>query len=844
MLKNVQRKVLISLMATVLIGGLVSATTVHAESELANYQVEPTIGKIALLENSIHPSSLEEPLQNMVIEISGLSIYEMRVPGISLVEDDLEEDIYDMYYDGTYQDIGDGFIGIAPLSTSSVSFPVGAVFRVNTQSTTNNALLVFPNATTNTAMGQIHNGAQVTIRTGTVTNGRIEVTVTGGTTAQQNTWGGRHLWVSTAWLELRNRAPIGTGVTVTVSPTSAVFTGSAITPTVTVRHSGRTLVRDRDFSLSFSNNVNVGTATITIRGLNNFSGTITRTFSITRANLSTVSNVTVTLSPTSAVFTGRPIEPTVTIRHGSRNLVRDRDFRLAFSNNTNVGTATVTITGIGNYSGTITRTFTITPANIANVTVTLTPNSFVYTGYEQRPTVIIRHNNMILVEGRDYRLSFYENINVGIATVRITGMGNFAGTITMPFPITPGEPDPIPTSRPFSSLPSGTYPSGTQFTLNHVNPNARIYFTLDGSIPDRNSTLYTQPITINRAMTVKTVAYVEGYLLSEVAVYEYTVLVNPPRLSLTGDGPFPIGFQFAILHDHPDAVIHFTLDGTTPTRNSTIFTSPIILNEDMTVRAIAYIAGFGISEVMIRDLRVMSIELPGRIFELEMDGTEGIVNNTNNTITFFISELIYTGRLLGYITNLDADADEVIFIVRNDPTEYVRGEGDLAGFSTGDVVFVRGGVRYELIIKTYREMPTPETGFIYSMSISGFVGIINKDDPTNATITFNIPNHILNNGRLDGSITELRAEQDIIYFVVNGFGATEWPGRLGDWVGFADGDIVFVANGVRYTIRINSIFAEALSAYAFDEESNEVEEFLADVLTYNLDEIIEEPIER
>ena len=60
-------------------------------------------------------------------------------------------------------------------------------------------------------------------------------------------------------------------------------------------------------------------------------------------------------------FTGSAVTPEPVIKFGSLTLKKDTDYTLSYSNNTNVGTATVTITGKGNYSDTKTVNFKIIP---------------------------------------------------------------------------------------------------------------------------------------------------------------------------------------------------------------------------------------------------------------------------------------------------------------------------------------------------------------------------------------------------------------------------------------------------------------------------------------------------
>ena len=79
-------------------------------------------------------------------------------------------------------------------------------------------------------------------------------------------------------------------------------------------------------------------------------------------------------------YTGTAIEPTVTLTDGETTLTLDTDYTIEYSDNTNVGTATVTIAGKGNYGGTIERTFTINPKTVPVPTAVI---GLIYTGSEQ-----------------------------------------------------------------------------------------------------------------------------------------------------------------------------------------------------------------------------------------------------------------------------------------------------------------------------------------------------------------------------------------------------------------------------------------------------------------------------
>ncbi len=157
------------------------------------------------------------------------------------------------------------------------------------------------------------------------------------------------------------------GAVVTVSPDSYVFTTKSITPdSVTVTLDGVTLVAGTDYTLSYEDNKDVGTATVIVTGAGDYAGSETSaTFTITQADIAdcTIGNFS------DAKATGEPIEPTVTIsddRYASLGkqgavLKQDTDYTLTYKNNVEVGTATVTISGMGNYTGSVEKTFEITP---------------------------------------------------------------------------------------------------------------------------------------------------------------------------------------------------------------------------------------------------------------------------------------------------------------------------------------------------------------------------------------------------------------------------------------------------------------------------------------------------
>ena len=134
------------------------------------------------------------------------------------------------------------------------------------------------------------------------------------------------------------------------------YTGSAVTHNISVTQNGTALTKGTHYSVSYSDNVNIGTAKVTITGIGNYyNGTKTISFKI---KARPIGNATVN-SIEDQVYTGYAVTPDVTVKDGNNTLVKGKDYTVCYKNNTNVGTATVTITGTGNYSGSINKTFNI-----------------------------------------------------------------------------------------------------------------------------------------------------------------------------------------------------------------------------------------------------------------------------------------------------------------------------------------------------------------------------------------------------------------------------------------------------------------------------------------------------
>lgn len=209
------------------------------------------------------------------------------------------------------------------------------------------------------------------------------------------------------------------------------YNGTAQKPTVAVTDTtGSKLTEGYDYTVSYANNINVGTATVTIYGKNTYTGTKTITFKIGQKAISAVKADPLENQP----YTGYQLKPTVILKDGTYTLKEGVDYTLSYGENKTLGaTGTVTVTGKGNYVGSTTLSFKISK-DISICTFSDIPDMD-YTGYQLKPTVTVYDGTLALRVYSDYKITYGANVQTGTGSVVITGTGNYGGTKTLYFNI-------------------------------------------------------------------------------------------------------------------------------------------------------------------------------------------------------------------------------------------------------------------------------------------------------------------------------------------------------------------------------------------------------------------------
>lgn len=218
---------------------------------------------------------------------------------------------------------------------------------------------------------------------------------------------------------------------VILSATQAqIYTGAELKPDIQAAYGEQSLKNGTDYSLTYENNINVGTAGITVTGMGNYTGEVKISFKIQPKSI-TETTVGIIKAKT---YTGTAVKPGITVKDGTKVLAVGKDYKVKYSKNKSVGTASVEVIGTGNYTGSQKTTFEIKPAAIKNATVTMA-ESVTYTGKAVKPKVKVSFGNKKLKSGKDYTVTYTKNTAIGKASVVLQGKGNFKGKKTISFDI-------------------------------------------------------------------------------------------------------------------------------------------------------------------------------------------------------------------------------------------------------------------------------------------------------------------------------------------------------------------------------------------------------------------------
>lgn len=217
---------------------------------------------------------------------------------------------------------------------------------------------------------------------------------------------------------------------VSLSQSSFTYDGTEKTPAVTVKAGDTVLVKETDYTLTYSEGrVNTGQYNVTVKLKGNYSGTITKKFEIKPKKTTPV----VSLSETTYTYDGSVKSPRAAVKDGDTALTEGKDYILIYpQGREDAGTYVVTATLKGNYEGYGRKEFVINPRAISPQ-VSLDRNAYIYDGTAKTPSPIVKYGNRTVT---DYSISYPSGrTEAGAYRVTVNLRGNYTGSGSATFAI-------------------------------------------------------------------------------------------------------------------------------------------------------------------------------------------------------------------------------------------------------------------------------------------------------------------------------------------------------------------------------------------------------------------------
>jgi|GEM_PF-229122 len=265
------------------------------------------------------------------------------------------------------------------------------------------------------------------------------------------------------------------------------YTGAAIQPKIDLIVCGfdsdnnwmeENLIKDVDYTITYPNNaIEPGEYFIEFTGIGAYTGNRSVQFNIIKDSEPTIpeskidiSQATVNYSP-SLTYTGAPMKPVSSVIYGGKELKIADDYIVSPGTITDLGTHTITITGVGKYTGVIKKTVTVVE-QAAKVDISKTEinysSSLTYTGKSLSPISSVKYNGKTLTKGTDYDVVPEAITYPETYTINIIGKGNYTGIIQKT--VTVVEPVDI------SSRATVSYNSSRAYTGTAVNPISSVKY--------------------------------------------------------------------------------------------------------------------------------------------------------------------------------------------------------------------------------------------------------------------------------------------------------------------------------------------------------------------------------
>lgn len=337
-----------------------------------------------------------------------------------------------------------------------------------------------------------------------------------------------------------------------LSQDSFVYDGTEHKPEVKLYKNGKEVSKD-NYDVTYEGDlVNAGVVKAVVKGKGGIEGTLTKQYAIKTVKFSEC-KASVSEDPI-YFYEDKEYTPEFTVRDGDRVLTEGKDFTVSYTNNIKPGTATVTVRGIGKYTGVLSVKFRIEAAadekndddskgdtgnkgdtdskddtgnkgdgkkevKIRDCQIEIKAENLIYDGTEKKPEVIVSDNGKTLAEGQDYSLIYDNNTYAGKATVYINGRGIYTGSVLRVFEI--ARADAIVDA------------SSKTITMSSKKQNIAESVTTDGKITYKSSDSKTVKISGDKFIALKpgkvvvTISTEQGANYNAASDKKITITVRP-----------------------------------------------------------------------------------------------------------------------------------------------------------------------------------------------------------------------------------------------------------------------------------------------------------------------------
>jgi hypothetical protein len=216
-------------------------------------------------------------------------------------------------------------------------------------------------------------------------------------------------------------------------------------------------------------------------------------------------------------------------------------------------------------------------------------------------------------------------------------------------------------ATPVAAPVAGSVLIGDTVALTCATADSTIYYTTNGDTPDDESAVYTSPIAIPAAETIKAIGY-KGYrTASNVLSAAYTITKAATPVADPVAGAVADNSEIVLTCATAGSTIYYTVNGDAPTNASTLYEDPIVITDNMTVKAIAYAINYAASNVLSAAYTIAQVATP-----VADPGAGEVADNTEVTLTCATS-----GATIYYTTNGDtptaASTEYTTAIIITDP---------------------------------------------------------------------------------------------------------------------------------------------------------------------------------